>query len=71
MNLTKTTLVVATGAVLIPVVGLTAGILVAPTMSMYGTVIAGVDDIAAILQSTSTLLVSTTGSTIGGITGGF
>lgn len=76
--ITKTSLVVA-GAVLVPVVGLTAGALVAPAMTTFGTVVAGVGTIhaplaaggvAAILQATSVSLISTTGAVVGGLTGG-
>lgn len=76
--ITKTSLVVG-GAVLVPVVGLTAGVLVAPAMATFGTVVAGVGTIhaplaaggvAAILQATSVSLISTTGAVVGGLTGG-
>lgn len=75
----KTSLVVVGGAVLVPVVGLTAGALVAPAMATFGTVVAGVGTIhaplaaggvAAILQATSVSLISTTGAVVGGLTGG-
>jgi hypothetical protein len=79
MDIIKKTSLVVGGAVLVPVVGLTAGTLVAPAMATFGTIVAGVGTIhaplvaggvAAILQATSVSLISTTGAVVGGLTGG-
>ena len=68
----------ATGAVLLPAVGLAAGAMVPLAMSNFGTVVAGVGTFhaplvsggcAAILQASSAALVSGGGAVVGGIAG--
>lgn len=73
-----TVLLTASGMVLVPLLGVTAGALVPLAMSTFGTVVPGVGTFhapliaggcAAALQSASATLLTTTASLVGGVAG--